>query len=155
PGWTDAERDSLNTVGVNVIRHLPDGVTLYGFRTLAKPDSDASGWMTLNNQRLRLAITAEAEAIAEAFLFDQLDGKGQKIAEYRGALMGVLLRYYTAGSLFGETPEEAFFVDVGPGVNTPTSIANGELQAVLSVRMSPMAELAVIEIVKTSVSPAL
>ncbi|NAZ73854.1 hypothetical protein GTQ99_00215 [Kineococcus sp. T13] len=154
-GWSDAEREALNTNGLNVFRELPAGVTLYGYRTLAKPGTDAYAWSFLANQRLRMAITAEAETVAETFLFRQVDGRGQLLAEFGSALSGVLLRYYNEGALFGETPDEAYLVNVGEQVNTPTTIANGELHAVLSLRMSPTAELVVIEIVKTSADIAL
>ena len=51
---------------------------------------------------------------------------------------------------------EAYVVNVGPSVNTPATIADGQLCAVLSVRMSPHAELVRIQIVKypTTVSLA-
>lgn len=152
--WTDAERDALNTAGVNVFRQL-DPVTLYGFRTLAKADTAAAAYTFLNNQRLRLAITDEVEAIAEQFLFQQLDGKGQKVSEFGAALTGVLNRYFISGALYGENADDAYLVDVGPSVNTKSTIANGELHAVLNLKMSPMAEFVVIEIVKTSVSQSL
>jgi hypothetical protein len=150
-GWSDTDRGLLNDDAVNIFRNLAGQVTLYGYRTLANPNGDVS-WRSLANQRLRLKITAEAEKVAEAFLFDQIDGRGRKIAEFAGALTGVLNGYYTAGSLYGETPDEAFSVDVGESVNTPTTLAAGELRAVLTLRMSPFAEVIRIEIVKIAVS---
>jgi hypothetical protein len=67
----------------------------------------------------------------------------------------MLLAFYNEGSLYGTTPQEAYSVDVGSSVNTPTTIANGELHAVLSVRMSPDAEWVVIEVVKVASNQAL
>jgi Phage tail sheath protein subtilisin-like domain len=145
--WTDADRELLNNDQVNVFRQIAGQVTLYGYRTLANPNGDIS-WQWLSNQRLRLKITAEAEKVAEGFLFDQIDGKGQKIAEFAGALGAVLLGYYNDGALYGETPEDAYSVDVGESVNTPTTLSAGELRAVLTMRMSPLAEIVRIEIVK-------
>jgi hypothetical protein len=55
---------------------------------------------------------------------------------------------FLAGSLFGEVPDDAFFVDVGPTVNTNATIQNNELNAVITVRMSPFGEEINIEIVK-------
>ena len=64
-------------------------------------------------------------------------------------------QYYVAGALYGPEPSDAYSVDVGPAVNTEETIANGELHAVLRVRMSPFAELVVIEIVKYPTTEAL
>jgi phage tail sheath protein FI len=152
--WTDTDRQLLNDDNVNVFRQISGQVTLYGYRTLMNPNGDTS-WQWLSNQRLRLKITAEAEKVAEGFLFDQIDGKGQKIAEFGGALSAVLLGYYNAGSLYGDTPSEAFSVDVGESVNTPTTLAAGELRAVLSMIMSPLAEVVKIEITKVPVGQAI
>jgi phage tail sheath protein FI len=152
--WTDADRQLLNDDNVDVFRQIGGQVTLYGYRTLVNPNSDTS-WQWLSNQRLRLKITAEAEKVAEGFMFDQIDGKGQKIAEFAGALIAVLLGYYNAGSLYGATPADAFSVDVGESVNTPTTLAAGELRAVLSMVMSPLAEVVKIEIVKVPVGQSL
>jgi hypothetical protein len=152
--WTDTDRQLLNDDNVNVFRQISGQVTLYGYRTLMNPNGDPS-WQWLSNQRLRLKITAEAEKVAEGFLFDQIDGKGQKIAEFGGALSAVLLGYYNAGSLYGDTPSEAFSVDVGESVNTPTTLAAGELRAVLSMIMSPLAEVVKIEITKVPVGQAI
>jgi hypothetical protein len=63
--------------------------------------------------------------------------------------------FYLAGSLFGTTPDEAFFVDVGETVNTPTTIANNELHAVIQLRMSPFGEEITIEIVKVLVTESI
>jgi hypothetical protein len=54
--------------------------------------------------------------------------------------------------LYGVTPDEAFVVDVGNEVNTDDTIAAGELHAVLAVRMSPMSEFVIIEVVKVSIT---
>jgi hypothetical protein len=67
----------------------------------------------------------------------------------------VLMAYYIDGSLYGATPDEAFSVDVGPDVNTSVTLAAGELRAVLTVRMSPFAEVVRIEIVKVSIEQTL
>jgi hypothetical protein len=46
-------------------------------------------------------------------------------------------------------------VNVDSTVNTPTTIANREMHAVISARMSPDAELVFIEIVKVPTTQAL
>jgi hypothetical protein len=88
-------------------------------------------------------------------VFATIDGQGLTISAFNGALTGMLLPYYTAGSLYGRTADEAFRVDTGPGVNTDETIADGELRAVIYLRMSAAAELVHIEIVKVALSESL
>jgi hypothetical protein len=145
--FTDAEREDLNDAGVDVARLVYGQVETYGYRTLAPVDS---GWSNLGNARLNMEIVAKAEAIGERYMFAQLDGRGIKISQFGAELSGMLVPYYDAGSLYGESAHDAFFVDVGPAVNTAETIANGELHAVVGARMSPFAEFVVIEIVKVA-----
>jgi hypothetical protein len=84
-----------------------------------------------------------------------MDGRGKKIAQFGSELSGMLAGFYDVGALYGDTVDAAFQVDVGSSVNTPTTIANGELHAVLKVKMSPFAELVVIEIVRVALTEAI
>lgn len=153
--YTDDERTTLNTNGVNVLRLVYGGVRVYGFRTLADPsDAAESNYTLLSNARLYMAIQAVLEAIGERFVFRQIDGRRLVIAEYGGALTGALMPYYEAGALYGDTPGEAFKVDVGPTVNTTATIAAGQLRANVRLRMSPFAEEVLLELVKTRITEA-
>lgn len=153
PGWSDSDRESLNENGVNVLRSMYGGVRLYGYRTLA--DLEDPAWLTISAARTRMAIVNDLNILGEQFMFAQLDGKGKKIAEFAGAITGVLQGYWNLGALYGETADEAFVVDTGPTVNTPESLANNELHAIVGIRTSPFAELVYIEIVKVPVTEAL
>lgn len=150
--YTDAERESLNTAGVDIARLIYGQVETYGYRTLA---SVASGWSNLGNARLNMEIVAKAEAIGERYIFAQIDGRRIKVSQFAAELSAMLVPYYELGSLYGSTAQEAFFVDVGPSVNTDATIAAGELHAVIGVRMSPFAEYVVIEIVKVAADQSL
>ena len=152
--WSDVDRESLNDAGVNIARVVYGGVRSYGYRSLADPYEDFN-WVSLANVRLYMAIVAEGESVAETYVFSQIDGKRITISRYGGDLTGMLIPYYEAGSLYGDRAEESFAVDVGEQINTVETIANGELRAVISLRMSPFAELVVLEIVKTSVQEVL
>lgn len=151
--FTETELGTLNDAGVNVFRrpYTASNVTLYGYRTL----DTVGGWRSLNHQLLRIAITDEAYLIGEDFLFDLIDGRGQKIAEWGGAISSALHEHWLAGELFGEDAAQAFRVDVGPAVNTPQTLSDGELRASLAVRMSPFAEFVVVEIVKYPITESL
>lgn len=154
PGWTDSERETLNANGVNVIRSMGGGIRVYGWRSLASPTSDAD-WLDFGNARLYMALGAELEAVAENYVFEEIDGQnGGTIGAYHDALAGVCLRHYQRGELFGDTAADAFSVDTGSAVNTLETIAALELHAIVSVRMSPFAEYVPITIIKRQITQA-
>jgi len=151
--FTDDDRTELIEYGVNTAHSVGGVRETYGYRTLADPQSEPN-WLQFNYSRLRMAITAQAQDIGESFLFSQIDGRGLKLSEFGAAIGGMLLDFFVLGSLYGDSPQEAFNVDVGSSVNTAETIAAGELHAVAAVRMSPHAEMVIIEIVKTPVTQA-
>jgi phage tail sheath protein FI len=151
--FTDAQRQVLNDGGVNVILNRFGNMEVYGWRSLVNALIDPN-WLDFGNSRLYMAIAADADELAEQFVFGVIDGQGKLQSEFGGALAAMLMRYYTQGALFGATPDDAFYVDVGPQVNTPATIQANELHALLNIRMSPMAEVVVIQIVKTPVTQA-
>ena len=62
--------------------------------------------------------------------------------------MRVCLPLFMQGALFGDSPREAYRVDVGDNVNTPVTIANNELHAVISVREATFGEVVTVYVVK-------
>lgn len=153
PAWDDTQRDTLNGKGVIVIRSLYNTFRIYGYRSLADPINDPE-WINFGNCRLYMGIASKADAIGESYIMRQLDGQFKVINEFGAELKAMLLDYYNQGALFGATPDEAFLVDVGPSINTPTTLANNELRAALAVKMSPFGELVTIEIVKLLITEA-
>lgn len=152
--YAEADRVTLNANGLNLLRDIYGGVRVYGYRTLADPTADEL-YLPLSNARLFMAVHAEGEAIAERFVFRQLDGRRLTTSQYGGELAGMLLPYWERGSLYGDTPDEAFSVDVGPNVNTDESMAAGFLKAIVRMRMSPFGEEVVLELVKARITEAL
>ena len=152
--YSDADYEALNTKGVDMAKLVYGGVRTYGYRSLVDPVATPA-WLMFGNARLNMAIVADAEAIGENYLFAQIDGRGHTLADFNGDLAGMLLGYYNEDAIYGDTPEDAFYVDTGSSVNTPETIANGELHAVIGVRMATAAEWVEIEIVKVAVNEAL
>lgn len=147
--FVDADYEALNNAGVNMIRQFTNlGVRLYGFRSV----SDNPDWQQLTANRLRVSLVARLEAEAERFVFRTIDGQGHLFSELQGALTGILLSDFNAGALYGAAPEDAFRVDVGDTVNTPTTIAAGEIRANVNARFSPFAELVSVSIIKVPVT---
>jgi len=149
--FTDDEYEAMNEAGVDLARLVYGGVRAYGYRSLStNPNWTSFGWARTN-----MAIRAQAEVIGERFVFEQLDGRGRTIAQFGSELRAMLVPFYEIDALYGETADDAFQVDVGNQVNTPETIANGELHAVIKVRMSPFSEWVVIEIVKVTAPEAI
>jgi len=153
--FSDAERESLLLAGVNTARAVYGVVESYAFRSLVDPNGTRAPWLQLNHARTNMAIVAKSAAVGEEIIFSQLDGKGHTIAKFNGMLAGMLKELYDEGALYGDEPTEAFTVNTGPAVNTPATLAEGLLKAVLAVRMSPHGELIAIEIVKVPITVAL
>lgn len=154
PAWTAAQRDTLNSAGVDVVRTIYNAIKAYGFRTLADPTL-LPNWVQLSQSRMFMAIVAKANAIMENHVFRTMDGRGLEFAALGGEMKGMLTPYWENGSLYGNSAGEAFSVDTSSAVNTPVTIAAGELHALISLRVSPFAELVVLQIVKVPVTQSL
>jgi phage tail sheath protein FI len=153
--FSDTDRQLLNDNGVNLFRDFGShgGIRLYGYRTLAL--KGVSEWFALGSARVRAVLSRDLDDIGEQFMFAMLDGHGIKVREFGNALAGVCKSYYDMNALYGDTADEAYSVDVGPTVNTPTTLAANELHAVVGIKISPFAEQTYIEIVKVPLSQEL
>jgi phage tail sheath protein FI len=134
----DPTHQTLNDAGVNVFRNRFGTIRLMGWRTTVAAATDPK-WINLGNARLTAAIRNRAWLVGERFLFREIDGAGRLVAEWLGALAGeVLMPYFIAGSLYGDTPESAFRVD-GSG-NTDATAQLRQLLANLIVVESEFGE---------------
>lgn len=140
--FTMTELDNLHDAGVSVIQQRYGKPTLYGWRSL----SDDARFRQLNAGRMSMQLGTGIHAAAEQFLFRQIDGQGRLFAELEGTLRGYLLPLWLAAALYGETADEAFDVEVA-AVNTPETIAAGELHAAVEVALTPHTERVVIDVV--------
>lgn len=134
--WSDTDRQTLNTAGVNVIRSMSNGFRIYGNVTAVNRVTDPLYFM-LSNVRLDAAILNEANAIQEDLMFSQIDGLGLDAAAYGAELISMLTEWQSA-------PKYAIYgnptVDFSSDVNTPTTASEGELLATIGYSRSPGAE---------------
>jgi hypothetical protein len=142
--FSAADRASLNAAGVNLIRNINGNVAVYGFRSLAL---DAN-WTAFNNVRFRMQLVRDFDVLTEPFVFAEIDGKGQIFGRLAGVLSGQCQMYWLRNSLYGTYPTDAFTVNTGPQVNTPATIAAGQLNAQVNLRMSPQAEQVQVTVTK-------
>lgn len=151
--WDDTTRTALNNNGVNVIRLIAGQVKIFGWRSLANPNT-SPGWVTLGTVRYLQNLSSRAWNTGQAFLFQLIDGQGKTISRYSSALTALLMSDYNAGEIYGAAPGDAFRVDAGPSVNTPATLATNTLIANIAVRPSPMAELVKVQIVNVPITQA-
>ena len=145
-------REMLNDLGVTLPKMMRSGVLrTYGTRTVAGPDEP--NWLWFPGSRTILAMAHEFDNAAEEFVHRQIDGQRRLFTRLEVALGGICLDYFNMGALYGDTPEDAFSVDT-TSVNTTATIANGEVHAIVRVRVSPPGEWVQIEIQKTPLAQA-
>lgn len=148
--WVEQDYTDLNEAGVNMLRLRPTGdLKIFGYRSATTKAADPVGW-NFGNQRLLMVIGAKADNILEHFVEREIDGRGLVFKELQGQLMAMLNPYWVAGSLYGEDAEDAYFVDVDT-VNTPATIANGEIHAAIELTMSPMGETVILDLIKRQI----
>ena len=151
--YTASDLGALNAAGVDIIKLITNvnKIALYGFQSL----SYATAWASLANVRFRMQVMRDLDIIGESFMFNEIDGKGQLFAAFNGAIAGKMNQYYKRGSIYGLTASQAFFVNTGSPINTTTTAAAGQLNAVVGMRMSPYAEFVTINVTKYSVTTSL
>lgn len=128
---TKGEQDILNPKGINCIRHFNNrGIRVWGARTIS---SDAS-WRYVNVRRLFNMVEQSIEIGTQWVVFEPNDHKLWK--RVTRDLSAFLLRLWRQGALFGQSPEEAFFVKCDDETNPPEVIDAGQL--ICEIGMCPV-----------------
>ena len=138
---TKGEHDTLNPVGINVIRSFPGtGIVVWGARTVT---TDAE-WRYVNVRRLFLFIEESIEDGTQWVVFEPNDPS--LWGSVKRNITAFLLNVWRSGALFGNTPDEAFFVKVDAENNPPEVRDAGQL--IIEVGVAPVkpAEFVIIRI---------
>jgi uncharacterized protein len=143
------EHDTLNPIGVNVIRSFPGtGTVVWGARTL----SADSEWKYVNVRRLFLFLEETIDEGTQWVVFEpnspMLWGKVKR------NITAFLTSVWRDGALLGTTAAEAFFVKVDAENNPPDVIDAGRL--VIEVGVAPVkpAEFVIIRISQNTLGKA-
>ncbi len=118
---TDGEQGTLNPIGVNCIRPFgAAGIRVWGARTLAEVDKS---WKYINVRRLFNYVESSIKLGTRWAVFEPNDQSlwGKLKRDINAFLSGP----YRAGALFGETPDQAFFVKCDSETNPADQIDNG------------------------------
>lgn len=140
---TTGEQEILNPRGINVIRDFSSqgrAKRIWGARTI----SSDSEWTYVPVRRLFLFLEKSIENSMSFAIFEPND---QALwAKVRRSLDGFLTSVWRSGALVGQTPEEAFHIEVGPSTMTPADIDQGRLIVEVAVAPSKPAEFVIFRI---------
>jgi uncharacterized protein len=128
---TKGEHDTLNPIGVNVIRSFPGrGIRIWGARTLS---SDPS-WRYINVRRLFNMVEESIERGTQWVVFEPND---QMLwSRVRRDVSAFLTVVWRTGALFGESRDKAFYVKCDAETNPPELRDLGQL--VVEIGMCPV-----------------
>jgi uncharacterized protein len=146
---TQNEQSLLNPIGVNCIRPFGTrGVRIWGARTLSS-DTD---WTYINVRRLFNMVETAILSGTQFAVFEPND-----TALWEGVkrtVSGFLRGLWTAGALFGTSPDQAFYVKCDAETNPPESIDQGLLIVEVGIAPVKPAEFVVFRIAQTKQSAA-
>lgn len=135
---TRGEQDLLNPVGVNCIRAFPGrGIRVWGARTLA---SDPA-WRYLNVRRYFNYLEESILIGTQWVVFEPND---QALwARIRRNISAFLVNEWRSGALFGQRPEDAFYVKCDEETNPPESVDLGRVVCEIGIAPVKPAEFVV------------
>ncbi|MCI8573834.1 MAG: phage tail sheath family protein [Oscillibacter sp.] len=140
-GYNNGEQDILNPAGVNLIRALPgQGIRVWGARTAS---SNAS-FKYVNVRRLFIYVEQSIKAATNWVVFEP--NNASLWSRVQMTVASFLENMFRAGMLAGETPAEAFFVDIGPNTMSRDDIMNGRLICEIGIAPSRPAEFVIFRV---------
>ncbi len=127
---TDAEQELLNPKGINCIRDFPGrGIRVWGARTI----SSNPEWRYVNVRRLFCMVEQALQNGTNWVVFEpNTRDLWKKITRN---ITAFLLNIWRSGALFGDSPEEAFYVRCDDELNPPESIDAGYV--VIEIGLAP------------------
>lgn len=147
----DTDRAALFSKGVNMFADRYGVLENYGFQTPVAQSPDTPFWQ-LNCSRTRMWLKAQALSIGESYYMRTMDGQGKLAAQLGSELASVCADLYAAGGLYGDTPADAYNLNVSQSVNTTATAAKGTLKAVMQARLSQYAKVVEIDLVSVPIS---
>lgn len=155
-GLTEVTNDDVsgvcNPLGVNVLRSFPGaGTVVWGARTLRGDDALSSEHKYVPVRRLTNLIASSLYIGTHFAVFEPNDP--DLWAQLRSAVTAFMRRLYRQGA-FQESPQrsesDSFFVVCDESVNTPTTIALGEVHVVVGFAPLRPAEFVIVTITQMS-----
>jgi phage tail sheath protein FI len=142
---TKNEHDLLNPLGINCIRAFPgQGIRIWGARTL----SSDPAWRYVNERRLFNFLEESILAGTNWVVFEPNDVA--LWARIRRTISAFLVMQWRAGALFGQTPDEAFYVKCDDETNPAEGIDAGQVVCEIGVAPVKPAEFVVFRLAQFS-----
>lgn len=144
------EHDGLNPAGINVIRSFNGDIRVWGARTLG---GDANGeFKYINVKRLMIFLRESIEEGTNFVVFEpNSPALWQRIIRSLTAFLTIVWR---DGALFGNTPEQAFFVKCDETTNPPEVRELGQVVTEIGVAIVKPAEFVIFRISQLTGSAA-
>jgi phage tail sheath protein FI len=136
------QQDGLNPQGVNVIRDLNGNIRVWGARTVG---GDKNGeWKYINVRRLFLFLRESIDEGTQWVVFEPNDMK--LWAKITRNVTAFLTNVWRDGALFGETPQQAFYVKCDAETNPPEVRDLGRVVTEIGVAAVKPAEFVIFRI---------
>jgi hypothetical protein len=131
----------LNGKAINAIRTFQGkGVLVWGARTL---DGNSQDWRYISVRRTMTFLEQSIKAAAEGYVFEP--NNSTTWSTLKATVTNFLLNQWQSGILAGQSPDDAFSVNIGLGTTmTPNDILDGILKLTVKVAISRPAEFIVI-----------
>jgi phage tail sheath protein FI len=145
PLFTDSARASLNAKQINVIAPIQnEGIKIYGARVLY-PAGETRVKFVHERRMLNLIFYSAKLGFSWA-VFAKVDGQGRLFRDLKSSASNFLRQMWREGGLFGATEQEAFLVVADSTNNPPEELEQGRVHVQLGVKLSPTAEMIVVNI---------
>jgi hypothetical protein len=146
PAWVLADRGTLEDGGVSIARIVDNQVASWANRTVDL--STDPRYQQASGMRVLMAMVAEFDVIGVRYEHKRIDGRRHLISQFGSDLSAACKRHYDSDDLFGDTPSQAYVVDVGPTINTLTTIQAQTLKAAVGLKVSETADVIQINILQ-------
>ncbi len=139
--YTAGEQDILNPAGVNLIRALPgQGIRIWGARTA----SSNTAFKYVNVRRLFIFVEQSIRVSTNWVVFEP--NNSSLWARVQMTVSSFLDSLFRAGMLAGETPAEAYYVNIGTSTMSQDDIMNGRLICEIGIAPSRPAEFVIFRV---------
>ncbi len=138
-------QEQLNLLGVNCLRSFAvEGLVVWGARTLAGTEAQASEWKYVSVRRLTIFVEQSIDAGTKWVVFEP---NGEPLwAKLRASIGNFLGGLWTSGAFVGNTPTQSFFVRCDRTTMTQADIDNGVVNIVIGVAPVQPAEFVIFTI---------
>lgn len=137
------EQGQYNDRGINVVRQFKDrGIRVWGARTLATKNDPS--WKYINVRRLFIMVEQSIMLGSQWAVFEPNDHTLWK--KLTRDVRAYLMRVWRSGALFGQTPEEAFYVKCDEETNPKYLIDAGQVNVQVGICPVKPAEFVIFSI---------